>query len=350
MQTILDQLKIKADVVDIQNNGTMSKYFLQLHPGAKVSKIENCATEIALGIKAFSKPIVRVITERGLVSVELLTKPTNHVSYIDVDPNLQDHNYELPMILGRTHDGKDLTTDLSIMPHLLVAGTTGSGKSVLLHSILCSLFNVDNIKLALVDPKKVEFSYYSDVKQLMYPIVVDADDALCMLEDLIEEMEARFRKMSRASVNRISDYNIKYPKRQMPYIVLVIDEFSDLMHSSKKIFQKHLCVLAQKSRSAGMHIVIATQRPSVDVITGIIKANFPSRISCRVSSGVDSRVVLGCNGAERLLGKGDALINSIGLDMIRFQGAYLSVDEIEKICSDNKRSGWNKFINKLRGN
>jgi len=350
MQTILNQLKIQADVVRTENNGTMSKYYLRLRPGAKVSKIENCATEIALGLKAYSKPIIRVITEEGLVGVELLTKPADMVTFNEAIQNMNASEATLPLVLGRSHDGNDLITDLSIMPHLLIAGTTGSGKSVLLHSILAGLMlSEKNVKFALIDPKKVEFSYYSNIEQLMYPIVTEPDIALAMLSDLVDEMEIRFKAMSRASVNTIDDYNKKKSGNQMPHIVLVIDEFSDLMHTAKKAFQTKLCLLAQKSRACGIHIIMATQRPSVDVVTGLIKANFPARISCMVSSLIDSRVVLGCSGAEKLLGRGDALINSVGNDMVRFQGAYITPKEIEQICERYKRSTMSNIINYFRG-
>ena len=347
MQTILNQLKIQADVIDFENNGTMSKYYLRLRPGAKVSKIENCATEIALGLKAYSKPIIRVITEKGLVGLELLTKPIKNVSFNDLSQDFD--KFTLPLVLGKSHDGKNLIADLSIMPHLLIAGTTGSGKSVLLHSIMAGLIlSKKDIRFALIDPKKVEFSYYDNIKQLMYPVITDPDAALEVLNDLVDEMESRFAKMSRASVNNIDAYNKKKSRKKMPYIVLMIDEFSDLMHVSKKEFQKKLCMLAQKSRACGIHIIIATQRPSVDVVTGLIKANFPARISCKVSSLADSRVVLGASGAEKLLGRGDSLINSIGYDMVRFQGAYLSPAETETICENNSQSKWKKIINYFR--
>jgi len=207
MQTILNQLKIQADVVRTENNGTMSKYYLRLRPGAKVSKIENCATEIALGLKAYSKPIIRVITEEGLVGVELLTKPADMVTFNEAIQNMNASEATLPLVLGRSHDGNDLITDLSIMPHLLIAGTTGSGKSVLLHSILAGLMlSEKNVKFALIDPKKVEFSYYSNIEQLMYPIVTEPDIALAMLSDLVDEMEIRFKAMSQSDATYSAGY------------------------------------------------------------------------------------------------------------------------------------------------
>lgn len=326
----------------------MSKYILKMHPGAKVSKLENCATEIALGVKAYSRPIIKTITEEGLVTLELLTRPLCDVSFQELLNDLAASAHDLPIILGKTHDGHNLIADLSKMPHLLVAGATGSGKSVLLHSIISSLIvnNVD-VKMALIDPKTVELSAYAGIKQLLYPIVTEPDVALEVLSDLVMEMNERFDKMSKLAVNSISDYN-NAAKKPLPYIVLVIDEFSDLMHQVKKEFQKQLCMLAQKSRACGIHIVIATQRPSVDVVTGLIKANFPARISCRTTSIVDSRVILDCSGSEKLLGRGDALIKSSVHDMVRFKGAFIGLTEISKICADNQRGKWARVINYVR--
>lgn len=350
MQQILEQLKIKADVVGHESNGIMTKYYLRLQPGGKVNKIENCATEIALGLKSYSIPIIRPIPEEGLISVELLINQQDYVGFEEFTEELATSKHYIPAILGRDYAGNNIIADIARMPHLLIAGTTGSGKSVMLHSIICSLMAKEptNIHLALIDPKNVEFSYYNKIKQLMYPVVNYADEALEILSDLVEEMEKRFKRMSKASVNEISEFNIKYPKKPMPYIVLIIDEFSDMMQMSKKIFQFKLSRLAQKSRACGIHIIIATQRPSADVVTGIIKANFPARISCRVTSAVNSRVVLDKNGAEKLLGRGDALIDSGAYDMLRFKGAYLDPKDIKEICDNNKRSKMARIWNYLR--
>lgn len=347
MQQLLNQLKIKADVVDIEDNGTIAKYFLRLQPGGKVKKIENCANEIALGLKSYSIPIVRIIPEKGLVSVEILVKPQDTVKFEDLKISLLRSDNELPIILGRTYDGHSLVADIVKMPHLLIAGTTGSGKSNLLHSIICSLAFKENIKLALIDPKNVEFTYYQDLKQLLYPVVNYSDDALAVLSDLVNEMDQRFKKISRKSAKNIQEYNKKRSKK-LPYIVLIIDEFADLMQISKKEFQTKLSRLAQKSRACGIHIIIATQRPSTNIVTGTIKANFPARVSCKVASAVDSRVVLDRNGAEKLLGKGDALICSSNYDMLRFKGAYLEQSEINEICENNRRSLFNRIINYMR--
>ncbi len=340
MAEILLQLKINADIISIDNSGTLTKYYLKLNPGAKVSKIENCSTEIALGIKSYSKPIIKVVLEQGLVVLEVLSKPINFVGFSELACDiLADNN--LPILLGRTHDGKDLTIDLTKMPHLLVAGTTGSGKSVLLHSMIASILTFSNANLVLIDPKKVEFSHYANIKELLFPIITETEEAGKVLSDLISEMENRFKFMSKHRMN-----NISMAKGQFKYIVLVIDEFSDLNQTSKKEFQNDLCRLAQKSRACGIHIIMATQRPSVDVVTGLIKANFPTRISCRVPTLVDSRVILGCSGAEKLLGNGDSLIN-VGSDLIRFQGAFLSQSDIIQLSKAHEMSWHSKIFNMI---
>lgn len=326
----------------------MTKYFLKLNPGAKVSKIERCAVEIAIAIRAYSNPIIRIIPEEGVVSLEMITSRPEKVDFSELLLNLKESSHNLPIILGTTQTGDELIVDLSIMPHLLIAGTTGSGKSVMLHSIISSLIgSKSNVKLALVDPKNVELSSYSGVSQLMYPVVTSPSGAADILSDLIVEMETRFAMMAKQDVTSIVEFNFK-SKKEIPYIVLIIDEFSALMNKSSKVFQKELCILAQKSRACGIHIVMATQRPSADVVTGLIKANFPARISCRVSSAIDSRVILGTSGAERLLGCGDSIINSIGYDMIRFQGAFTSKECITNICDENERSFLSRVRNILR--
>lgn len=351
MQQILQELKIKADVARHETNGIISRYYLRLHPGGKVNKIERCAVEIALALKSYSIPMIKVIPELGLVSVELLVKPQEDIGFAELIPSLMGSSGALPVILGMDYAGADVIGDITNMPHLLVAGTTGSGKSVLLHSIISSLIikKDTDVRIALIDPKNVEFSYYKNIRQLLYPIANYMEEANDILSDLVVEMDERFKKMARASVNDIQHYNAISNKRTMPYIVLVIDEFADLMQRAKKEFQAQLSRLAQKSRACGIHIIISTQRPSADVVTGVIKANFPARISCKVTSAINSRVVLDANGAEKLLGRGDALINSSDRNMLRFKGAYLSSNDIEGICSSHSRGRWGRIINYLRG-
>jgi S-DNA-T family DNA segregation ATPase FtsK/SpoIIIE len=272
-------------------------------------------------------------------------RPAN-VTFNNIAYGFDDKN--IPLIIGPSHGGSSIICDLIEMPHLLIGGTTGSGKSVLLHSMLCGIIeSKKNIKLALIDPKRVEFPYYKDIKQLMYPVATNCEQALNIMYDLIEEMNERFEILQNSHTNLISEYN-SISSKQMPYIVLVIDEFSDLAQTAKKEFQEKICRLAAMSRAAGIHIIMATQRPSVNVVTGLIKANFPARISFMVPSLIDSRVILDTNGAQKLLGKGDGIIHTNGFNMVRFQGAFITTNEIKRICKNNKKTIWNKITNYLK--
>ena len=351
IEEVLGGLKIKADIDRVECGDTVTRIYLRLHPGSKVCRIENCATEIALGTKSYGKPIIRVLSEEGLVCIELLNNKMQQVSFNEFDQwfnsGLIKEYGDLPIVLGKTHDGTKLVVDLSQMPHLLVAGSSGSGKSVLLHSIICSLIKGGDIRLALIDAKQVEFQIYKDIRQLLYPVVSAPGDALDVLDDLIQEMDNRFVLLGQEAVNNIKAYNkIREP---IPYIVAVLDEFSDLQRSCKKEFQSNVCILAQKARAVGIHLVLATQRPDVSVITGVVKSNFVSRIALKTASATDSRVILDLNGSERLQGKGDAIINSGNLDMVRFQSAYISASEIEKLCEANKRKMAEGFFDFLKG-
>jgi len=238
-----------------------------------------------------------------------------------------------------------LVIDLVDAPHALVAGTTGSGKSVLLNSIICSILQSEkDIKLALVDPKRVEFSLYRDVKQLMYPVVNSSEEAQDIIEDLILEMNRRFKCMAEDDVNNISEYKNK----KFPHIVMIIDEFSDLSLNSKSEFNNSLCLLAQKSRACGIHLVIATQRPSASIINGNIKSNFPTKIVFRTASITDSRVVIDNIDAHKLTGKGDGLIISEKYNLLRFKGAYIKKEDAENIVIKNNISLKTKAFRYIR--
>ena len=339
---ILSGLKIKADIEKVEKNGTTTKIYLKLHPSAKVCRIENCSTEIALGSKSYGKPIIRIIPEQGLVCIELLNTQIHTVNFSEFDEWFQTgiiKEYgELPVVLGRKHDGGELIIDLAQMPHLLVAGGSGSGKSALLHSIIASIIKTNHgTRLILIDGKQVEFQPYQNIKQLLYPVISNAEDALDVLEDLISEMDNRFIILEKAGANNIKEYN-KYGN-PLPYIVSITDEFSDIQRIFKKEFQSAMCILSQKGRAAGIHLIIATQRPDCGVINGVVKANFTSRIALRTATSVDSRVILDKNSAEVLRGNGDAIINSGNFDFVRFQSAYIGQEERAKLCEANRRPG-----------
>lgn len=323
---ILRQLKIKARVKQCRREGAFCVCDLALEPGGKVRQIERHSMEIALAVKAYAEPIVYAVPAEGIVRLELMMEDQGAVPFqgVATSKEFQDNKGALPVALGVVRNGRNLVVDLTQMPHLLVAGTTGSGKSMVLHTIINSmLLRGSAARLALIDPKRIEFSHYIGMPQLYAPIARDAEASIALLRSLVTEMEARFARLQKARCRDITQY-----RSAMPHIIVVVDEFADLMMISKRMAQDLICRLAQKSRACGIHIVLATQRPSTDVVTGLIKANFPSRMSCQVSSAVDSRVVLDRNGAEKLTGKGDAILDCPGHRFVRLKGAFLSETDI----------------------
>lgn len=323
---IFRQLKIKARISKCRREGAFLVCDIALDPGGKVRQIERHSMEIALAIKAYAEPIVYAVPSEGVVRLELMMEDQGPVPFQDVvsSKEFQESDAALPLAMGIVRNGKKLIADLAQMPHLLVAGTTGSGKSMALHAIINSmLLRGPQVRLALIDPKRIEFSHYIGMPQLYAPIARDAEASIALLRALVSEMEARFARLQRSKCRDITQY-----RGAMPHIVVVVDEFADLMMVARKTAQELICRLAQKSRACGIHVVLATQRPSTDVVTGLIKANFPSRMSCQVSSAVDSRVVLDRNGAERLTGKGDAILDCPGHRFMRLKGVYLSEADI----------------------
>ena len=255
----------------------------------------------------------------------------------------------LPIALGKSISGTPIIGDLTSMPHLLIAGTTGSGKSVCINTIIVSLLyklNPDLCKLILIDPKMLELSAYEGIPHLLSPVITDAKKATSALGWTVKEMNNRYKLMSQVGVRNIDGYNAKH-KLKMPYIVVVVDEMSDLMLVAGKEIENYIQKLSQMARAAGIHIIMATQRPSVDVITGTIKANFPTRISFQVSSKIDSRTILGEQGAEQLLGKGDMLFMSSANRIMRIHGPYVSEKEIEKITSLLRAQGEPDYIEEI---
>ena len=274
------------------------------------------------------------------------------LSEIISSDNFDKKETKLPIALGKTISGVPITVDLTSMPHLLVAGTTGSGKSVCINSIIMSLLykhGPDNCKFILIDPKMLELSSYEGIPHLLTSVITDAKKATAALSWTVREMESRYRLMSSEGVRNIDGYNEKH-KLKMPYIVVVVDEMSDLMLVSGKEIEGYVQKLSAMARAAGIHIIMATQRPSVDVITGTIKANFPTRISFQVSSKIDSKTVLGEQGAEQLLGKGDMLFMSSANKIFRIHGPYVSESEIEKVNSFLRSQGNPDYIDEITVN
>ena len=315
----------------------------------KVSKIVNLADDLALALAAKDIRIEAPIPGKPLIGIEVPNRTTSAVSFKDVmvhqDAKSKEISLDVP--LGKDVEGKVISADLRKMPHLLIAGSTGSGKSVAINTIITSVLMKaypEDVKLVLIDPKMVELSVYNGIPHLLIPVVTDAKLATNALRKTVKEMERRYQLFAAGGVRNITEYNQKVVENnadknnsvmeKLPYIVVIVDELSDLMMVAGHDVEDAIVRLAQMARAAGIHMILATQRPSVDVITGLIKANVPSRISFAVSSGVDSRTILDQVGAEKLLGRGDMLFLPIGAAKPeRVQGAYISVTEVEKIVS-----------------
>ena len=302
--------------------------------GVKVSKIINLSDDIARNTSSESARIA-TIPGSNTIGIELPNSERESVYLSEILDNqdFKKKDVKLPIALGKNISGIPIIGDLASMPHLLIAGTTGSGKSVCINTIILSLLyrhTPDKCKFILIDPKMLELSTYEGVPHLLCPVITEAKKAASVLGWVVKEMESRYRLMTREGVRNIDGYNSKH-KLPMPYIVVVVDEMSDLMLVAGKEIENYIQKLSQMARAAGIHIIMATQRPSVDVITGTIKANFPTRISFQVTSKIDSRTILGEQGAEQLLGKGDMLYMSSANRIVRIHAPFVSDDEIEKI-------------------
>ena len=302
--------------------------------GIKVSKIINLSDDIARNTSSESTRIA-TIPGRNTIGIELpnSTRENVYLSEILNNSEFKKKDIKLPIALGKNISGTPIIGDLTSMPHLLIAGTTGSGKSVCINTIILSLLyrhTPEKCKFILIDPKMLELSTYEGIPHLLCPVITEAKKAASVLGWVVKEMESRYRLMTKEGVRNIDSYNLKH-KLPMPYIVVVVDEMSDLMLVAGKEIENYIQKLSQMARAAGIHIIMATQRPSVDVITGTIKANFPTRVSFQVSSKIDSRTILGEQGAEQLLGKGDMLFMSSANRIIRIHAPFVSDDEIEKV-------------------
>lgn len=338
----LNSFGVSTRLVGVSRGPSVTRYEIQPAAGVKISKITNLADDIALNLAASGVRIEAPIPNKPAVGIEVPNKSRQSVTLREVIDQQQYRNAKskLTVALGKDITGEFIYSDLVKMPHLLIAGTTGSGKSVCLNSMIVSiLYNAtpDEVKLLMIDPKQVEFTIYNGIPHLLVPVVSDPRKASGALAWAVTEMLTRYKTFSENSVRDISGYNSiceSQGKKKMPQIVIFIDELSDLMMAAPNEVEDSICRLAQMARAAGMHLVIATQRPSVDVITGIIKANIPSRISLSVSSQVDSRTIIDSVGAEKLLGNGDMLYYPVGIPKpIRVQGCYLSDKEVENVVT-----------------
>ena len=335
---------IDAKVVGVIQGPTVTRYEIHPAPGVKISKITNLSNDIALSFAVASVRIEAPIPGKNAVGIEVPNRKRINVYLKEIlqSSEFQNGKYKLPIALGIDIGGKPIIADLAELPHLLIAGATGSGKSVCINNIILSILyklNPKTVKFIMIDPKRVELNIYNGIPHLLIPIITDISQAIKVLNWVISEMEKRFKIFAEAGVRNLDGYNeyvrnINNDTEPLPYIIIVIDELADLMLSSPVKAEESLCRLAQMTRATGIHLIIATQRPSVDIITGSIKVNFPSRIAFAVSTQVDSRTILDLNGAEKLLGNGDMLFSPVGAPKpIRAQGAFVVEKEIRNVVS-----------------
>ncbi|PIP67715.1 MAG: cell division protein FtsK [Candidatus Omnitrophica bacterium CG22_combo_CG10-13_8_21_14_all_43_16] len=338
LEDTLRDFGIESKVIDISKGPVITRYELQPAPGVKVNRITSLSDDIALTMKATTVRIVAPIPGKSCVGIEVPNADTSMVFLREI---LESSEFQkmaasskLAMALGKDISGKCVVTDLGDMPHLLIAGTTGSGKTVCVNSLIMSMvYNAtpEELKFLMVDPKMVELAIYNGLPHLLCPVVTDSKKVAGALGWVVGEMEARYKMLAKIAARNIDSFNQK-SEEKLPYIVVIIDELADLMMVAQEDIENAITRLAQLSRAVGIHMILATQRPSVDVVTGVIKANFPARISFKVASKVDSRTVLDMNGADKLLGKGDMLFLEPGSPKpIRAQGTFLTDPEIEKV-------------------
>ena len=334
MVEILEAFKIGVKSVEVHKGPSTTLYEITPKIGVKISKIRNLKDEIAIGLKADSVRIIAPIPGKGTVGIEVPNKEREilNIESILSSKEYRNTNMALPCAIGETITGDILMADLADMPHLLIAGATGQGKSVGLNNILVSLMQKrtpDELRFVLIDPKQVEFGIYKPLEKsyLARPVVTDATEAVVALSLVQSEMESRYKLLSEASVRNIEEYNATHKEEKMKYLVVVVDEYGDLIMQAGKTMEKLICMIAQKARAVGIHIILSTQRPSVRIVTGDIKANFPVRIAFRTSTSTDSRVILGKKGAEALTGCGDMLFFS-NVGMVRAQCAYTPTEYV----------------------
>jgi len=353
----LKSFEIDGEMTEITPGPILTVYEFQPAPGTRIQKIHSVSTDLAMALGAPAIRIVAPIPGKSVAGIEVPNPEREEVVLRDLLEVSVSKNagMKLPLCLGKDTEGKPIIEDLSRMPHLLVGGATNMGKSVLVNSILTGLlcrFSPKELKLIIVDPKLVEFKIYEDIPHLLLPIVNDAADASKALKWAVGETKRRYLKMQEVAAKNLNDYNAKADENteleRFPYIAIIIDELAELMLTSKKDVEQSIVRLTQLARAAGLHLIMATQRPSADVVTGLIKSNCPSRASLRVASSSDSRIILDTTGAELLLGKGDMFFTSSGpMGLKRLQGSFVSDADVEKICSFWREQGEPEYQNEI---
>ena len=350
LEKILMDFGVSGNIKKVSHGPVVTLNEFEPAAGVKVSKIINLSDDIARNTSSESARIA-TIPGSNTVGIELPNNSRENVYLSEIlnNPDFKRRDIKLPIALGKNISGIPIVGDLASMPHLLIAGTTGSGKSVCINTIILSLLyrhTPDKCKFILIDPKMLELSTYEGIPHLLCPVITEAKRAASVLGWVVKEMESRYRLMTKEGVRNIDGYNTKH-KLPMPFIVVVVDEMSDLMLVAGKEIENYIQKLSQMARAAGIHIIMATQRPSVDVITGTIKANFPTRISFQVTSKIDSRTILGEQGAEQLLGKGDMLYMSSANKIIRIHAPFVSDNEIEKINNSLRSQAEPDYIDEI---
>ena len=354
LENVLLDFSISGEIKRVSAGPVVTLYEFEPIAGIKTSKIINLSEDIARNTSSISTRVATV-PGKSTIGIEIPNKVRENVALKEIISSKEFNNKDIkiPITLGKSISGFPIVGDLVSMPHLLIAGTTGSGKSVCINTLILSILyrhKPDDCKLIMIDPKMLELSIYQGIPHLLTPVITEPKKATTALKWVVKEMEKRYREMTEIGVRNISGFNDKAPsesKKKMPYIVVIVDEMADLMMIAGKEIENYIQRLAQMARAAGIHIVMATQRPSVDVITGTIKANFPTRISFQVTSKIDSRTILGEQGAELLLGNGDMLFMSSASRIIRIHGPYVSEKEIERISTFLRLQGTPTYIEEV---
>lgn len=348
LERTLKSFGVDAEILQVTKGPSVTRFEIQPKAGIKVSKIVNLSDDIALGLAAGGIRMEAPIPGKSAIGIEVPNKKQTPVYFREIieSKEFRESKAKVACALGKDITGKSIVADLSAMPHLLIAGATGSGKSVCINTLIVSIlykYSPEEVKLLMVDPKVVELNVYNGIPHLLIPVVTEPKKAAGALNWAVNEMNKRYKLFAETGVRNIGSYNnfVERTKtgEKLPYIVIIVDELADLMMVCPHDVEDSICRLAQMARAAGMHLVLATQRPSVDVITGVIKANIPSRISFAVSSQIDSRTILDSSGAEKLLGRGDMLFSPIGeSNNLRVQGAFISEEEVEQVVNHIKES------------
>ena len=351
LENVLKEFGVDAKVVNYEYGPTITRYEIIIPKGVKVSKVTGLSDDIAMNLAAESIRIEAPIPGKNTIGIETPNKIKEPVHFSNIIKNKELDSGELKVILGKDIVGRDKFIDIAKMPHLLIAGQTGSGKSVCVNTLISTLISKKSdkeVKFIMVDPKMVELMPYNDIPHLLVPVIIDPEQAAIALKWAVNEMENRYKKLMENGVRNIKSYNSLSFVEKMPYIVIIIDELADLMMVASGSVEESIARIAQKARAVGIHLVVATQRPSTDVITGMIKANLPSRISFALRSQIDSRTILDSAGAEKLLGQGDMLLLANGSSKLeRIQGAYISDEEVKNLTDTLKSTKKVKYKNEI---